>query len=259
MAGPFLFYLSMPAIRRQRTKYHDKAPELGAPGASGAARESDQGGPFKGPSSGHKGPQSGPYGAPLGGSLGIAAAKSLGPEDSAALRSRATATAETVGAVGDPTSKGALKATGKGGGPLGARGLLYSGLLNKDITSLSRGQRKRLRKREAAARRKDFGAYAEALLQQQNREEAPPSALDDLNVVREALNEGPGAPREGPPSQNTKKWTCKKRVKAVVKEMQQFDAILQFGAFQSNPAKVLSAHLENGLKAQQQQLQQQQQ
>ena len=260
----------MPVIRRKRTIRHEKAPNLGASGVPGPP------GALEGPASGLfaalQTPVAGPYGASLTGPLGA-------PEPTAALRSKAALAAAAAAegergpqkgpgrAGGAPgVAQGALKEeAGKGRGPPSGAPLKnrVSELLETDMRSLSRGQRKRLAKREAAERRRDFAAYAGALLQQRTTAAAAaegPSALDDLKAVGTALDEGPGGPPKGAPSkgQNTKRFTNKKRANCIEREIKQFDAIIGFGAFQQNPAAVLSQHLQNTIQIQQQQQQQQQ-
>ncbi|KAL8449385.1 hypothetical protein Emag_003596 [Eimeria magna] len=255
----------MPAIRRKRTTYHERAPALeakGAPqGASGNSNE-NLGAPNQGPPS-FRTSEWGPYGAPKPKQGGAPPNKDggAGVTPSAALRSKEAA----AGAAADE-SKGAPK-----GPPSCSPKNRISAMFENQMEGLSRGQRKRLAKREACARRLNFGVYAEALLQQAAAAAAAdgtggPSALENLKEFSKALEEGPGGgPLQGggrgPPSKaaNTKKLTSKKRQRAILRDIKRFDAVVQLKAFQMQPAHAISQHLHNSLKIQQQQQEQQQQ
>ncbi|OEH76473.1 hypothetical protein cyc_08264 [Cyclospora cayetanensis] len=234
----------MPPIRRKRTTYHQKAPALGAYSASstpeGVLRGSS---PYPA-----RAPATGPYGAPPKGPLQVS------PEPSVALRSSEAADqAAAADSQGPP--RGGEKASGASHGePRVSAPEKVVELLSKEIRSLSRGQRKRLGKREAAERRRNFGVYAEALLQQRGAaaEGENPSALDTMNLVGEALREGSGGPCTASFSSNPKKLSNKKRALALQRELRQYSAVLALGAFREDPAAALSTHLNNTLKLQQQ-------
>ncbi|KAL8451986.1 hypothetical protein Emed_001640 [Eimeria media] len=177
----------MPVIRRKRTTYHERAPALEAKGApqgpSGGSPKEDLGAPTQGPPSiSLKNSAWGPYGAPQPKQGGAPLNKDdAGGTPSAALRSKAAAAAAAAGAAAADEAKGAPK-----GAPSCIPKNRISAMFKKQMEGLSRGQRKRLAKKEACARRLNFGVYAEALLQQQAAAAAAadgsggPSALDDL-------------------------------------------------------------------------------
>ncbi|KAL8275216.1 hypothetical protein Esti_000888 [Eimeria stiedai] len=223
----------MPVIRRKRTTYHERTPASEAKGApqraSGSPLENSgaptQGrshislttpawGPYGGP------PKTNPRGAPL----------NKEGTSSAALRSKAAEAAAATAGAAPGAGAGAAKGAPEGAPSCVPRSRITA-MLKKQVEGLSRGQRKRLAKKEVCARRLNFGVYAEALLQQQAAAAAAdgaggPSALENLKEFSEALEEGPGGgfPQgggRGAPlkAANTKRLTSKKREKAILRDI----------------------------------------
>ncbi|PHJ16098.1 hypothetical protein CSUI_010088 [Cystoisospora suis] len=137
--------------------------------------------------------------------------------------------------------------------------------LDTSFTGLSKGQRRRLAKREAWLRKFDFVTYAEQARQRKEREErflkknetGEGSSLLNLQSVRQQLEcidtssklahgDGATAGMRG----GSAKLTRKKMHKLAEKEMKQFEAVWKYPAFQNDPFGALRLHLTNSLNLQ---------
>lgn len=130
-------------------------------------------------------------------------------------------------------------------------------LLDQSVQRLSRGQRKRLEKREAGERRRDFAAYAEALKKRVasargEGEQPSASALEDLSGFEKALDEAEAEEQRRAAQGLSRKLKVTRKKKSRMKklELQQYDAVVRFKAFQRSPLQVLDEHLRNSLQRQ---------
>lgn len=137
--------------------------------------------------------------------------------------------------------------------------------LDTSFTGLSKGQRRRLAKREAWLRKFDFVTYAEQARQRKEREErflkknerGEGSSLLNLQSVRQQLecidtssNLSRGDSATAGMRGGSAKLSRKKMHMLAEKEIKQFEAVWKFPAFQNDPFGALRLHLTNSLNLQ---------
>ncbi|PFH35458.1 hypothetical protein BESB_063450 [Besnoitia besnoiti] len=142
--------------------------------------------------------------------------------------------------------------------------------LEKSFVGLSRGQRRRLAKREAWLRKFDFVGYAREVKEQRQKEESAKRGREfiDFGSFRDqiesiaadrrrgaaggaaggATGDACGSERKG-----SAKISRKMFQRVAAQEIKQYDAILNFPAFQESPLGALKLHLQNTLNLQRQQ------
>lgn len=133
--------------------------------------------------------------------------------------------------------------------------------LDTSFAGLSKGQRRRLAKREAWLRKFDFVTYAEQARQRKEREERflrknggeEGSSLLNLQSVRqqlECIDTSHKSQHDGAGGGGSGKLSRKRMHKLAEKELKQYEAVWKFPAFQSDPFGSLRVHLTNSLNLQ---------
>eukprot|EP00389_Voromonas_pontica_P004990 GDKH01007446.1.p1 GENE.GDKH01007446.1~~GDKH01007446.1.p1 ORF type:complete len:181 (-),score=20.91 GDKH01007446.1:84-569(-) len=111
---------------------------------------------------------------------------------------------------------------------------------------LTRGQRKRREKKESWLRKFDFAQYAQLQREQREADLGKIVSLDELGDELTAIEEAQKKRQEA--AQSHDKTTRKKKQRMAEREMQRFDAVLNFGRFQQDPFGTLQLHLKNTIK-----------
>ncbi|CBZ50190.1 conserved hypothetical protein [Neospora caninum Liverpool] len=227
----------MPKIRRERTKYHDLAPH---------SRRLQSGEESAAPNAEPASPAAEARLEQL--RQTFSTEKSDGEQQRTAAHSRAAHGSGRQ--YNEAVSKEKIDAT-----------------LEQSFLGLSRGQRRRLAKREAWLRKFDFAGYAREVKAQKQKEENARAAhpLFDFGTFRSQLEtidssisrrggqaRGTGGDVAGPERKGTGKISRKTFQRVTQRELQQYDAVLNFPAFQESPLAALKLHIENTLNLQKQ-------
>lgn len=115
---------------------------------------------------------------------------------------------------------------------------------NKTTSNLSRGQRKRLAKREQYLKREKMILSTLKLKQEEEQKQR----LDGLDALKEALTTVDTTSADTSTSSTSNSLKGKKNLAA--REMQHMNLVLEHPAFQSNPFEAIQQHLRNSLSGQ---------
>ncbi|KEP63241.1 UNVERIFIED_CONTAM: hypothetical protein HHA_297760 [Hammondia hammondi] len=218
----------MPKIRRARTKFHDLAPH-----------------------SRHLG------GDPPEGSDALGIDPPSFPARPQPACSTEKACAENEATRAPASASSLLRSVGRRGREAAVSQEKIGATLSQSFAGLSKGQRRRLAKREAWLRKFDFVGYARAVESRKREEETRAQPLFDFEAIRGQL-EAIGAERRRSADAGATadavsapdrrgKISRKTHQRVARRELQQFDAVLNFPAFRESPLAALKLHIENSL------------
>ncbi|EPR58372.1 hypothetical protein TGGT1_297760 [Toxoplasma gondii GT1] len=153
-----------------------------------------------------------------------------------------------------------LRGVGRGGREAAVSREKIGATLDQSFSGLSKGQRRRLAKREAWLRKFDFVGYARAVESKKKEEEARAQPLFNFEAIRGQLevigaekrrsaDAGATAGAVSAPERRGK-ISRKTHQRVARRELQQFDAVLNFPAFRESPLAALKLHIENSLSLQ---------
>lgn len=122
------------------------------------------------------------------------------------------------------------------------------------LRALSRGQRKRLLKKEKLQRKYDFVQFAKSV-EETEAAKRTYGSLADMSSLSAALETVASATAATPntalgTTPGKKKTSRAARAKLREAEIQRFQSILNFSAFQDNPVEAIKTHLQNTLRLQ---------